>query len=352
MPSLSLRSKLLLLICAPLLGYIVSLWGCLEFWIVPKAIEKLAKNRADTVSKSVDNYIQVYLGKYEDILEANKNAIANQDLSGFLRELESSDNNQDSYAKIFIIDGCGGIIASSDKDKPLIREDNIQGKSVNNNKKCNQSLVNIKDSAQNLIKEKDKTQKITIENIINNTDFKTIETLKTKSFVVQVTPLNYHDQQKWLTIVAVPKESIGEKIRPWIILAKILCILLAIVVGMIFWFFVARPIISSIKSLTKATEEIENKDYQLPSLKDASHQGDELGWLVKKFQQMAIKISDREQNMEQKLEQQQLELKREPSIKQELEQLKQETNIQKKAERVMQIIERHELQQLINNKQE
>ena len=305
MPSFNIRAKLLLLICAPLLFYIFSLWGCLEFWIIPKAIEKLAEDRADTVSESVENYIQAYLGNPEEILEANKNAIALSPISKFLGELESSNNNQNQifYAKIFIIDSCGGIIATSNKDEPLPRQDNSQIKSKNNNKKCNEELTNIEESKQNLIKEILENLQFSKQKKIEPTD------IKTENIVGQVTRLNYSPQQKWLTIVAISRESIGKEITPRIVLVKFLCILLAIVVGIIFWVFVARPIINSIKSLT-----------------------------------------NREQNMEQKLEQQQLELKSNPSIKQELEQLKQETDIHKKAERVMQIIERHELQQLINKK--
>ncbi len=346
MPSFNLRSKLLLLVCAPLLVYIFSLWGCLEFWIVPRAIEKLAEDRANTVSKSVDKYIQAYFDQPEYILQANKNAIDLFPISKFLGELESSNNNQNQifYAKIFIIDSCGGIIATSNKYKPQPRQDNSQIISENNNIKCDRELSNIKYSEQYLIKEIVENQQFLLQRKNQATE------IKTENIVGKVIRLNYSPQQNWLAIIAIPRESIGKEITPWIVVAKFLCILLAIIVGIIFWFFVACPIINSIKSLTKATEEIEKKDYELPSLKDANDQGDELGGLVQKFQQMAREISDREQIMEQKLEQQQLERKSDLSIKQELEQLKQETDIQKKAERVIQIIESQELQQLINNK--
>ena len=347
MPSFNLRSKLLLLVCAPLLVYIFSLWGCLEFWIVPRAIEKLAEDRANTVSKSVDKYIQAYFDQPEYILQANKNAIAIFPISKFLGELERSNNNQNQifYAKIFIIDSCGGIIATSNKDNHLLRQDNSQINSGNNNQKCNEKLKNIEYSEQYLIKEIVENQQFSLQKKNQPTE------IKTENIVGKVIRLNYSPQQNWLAIIAIPRELIGKEITPWIVVAKFLCILLAIIVGIIFWFFVARPIINSIKSLTKATEEIEKKDYELPSLKDANDQGDELGGLVQKFQQMAREISDREQIMEQNLEQQQLEQKREPSIKQELEQLKQETDVYKKAEQVIQIIERHEFQQLINKKQ-
>ena len=332
MSSLSLRSKFLSLVYAPLLFYIVSLWGCLEFWIVPKVIEKLAEDRVDTVSESVDNYIQAYFGKPEEILQANKNAIDLSPISKFIRELESSNNNQNQndYAKVFIIDSCGGIIAPY----------NIQLYFVDNNQECNQGLKNIKDREQDLIQERDKTQEKSLQNIIENINITNSKTLQTRNFISKVTTLNYLPQQKWLMIVAIPRGSIRQEITPWITLAKILCILLAIVVGIIFWLFVVRPIINSIESLTKATEEIEEKNYELPSLKDANDRGDELA------------LSDHEQIVKLNLEQQQLEPPRELSVKQGLEQVKQETDIHKKAELVMQIIEKHELQQLMNTNKE
>ena len=150
MSSLSLRSKFISLVYGPLLFYIIALWGCFEFWIVPKVIEKLAEDRVDTVSESVDNYIQAYFGKPEEILQANKNAIDLSPISKFIRELESSNNNQNQndYAKVFIIDSCGGIIAPQDSQLYF----------VDNNQECNQELQNIKDREQDLIQERDKNQ--------------------------------------------------------------------------------------------------------------------------------------------------------------------------------------------------
>ena len=330
MSSLPLRSKFLSLIYAPLLFYIVALWGCLEFWIVPKVVEKLAEYRVDTVSESLDNYIQAYSGKPEEILQANKNAIAIAPISKFIRKLESYDNNknQNDYAKVFILDSCGGIIAPQDSQLYF----------VDNNQECNQRLDNIKDREQDLIQEIDKNLKKSLQNIIKNINTPNSETLQTRNFISKVTPLNYPPQQKWLMIVAISRGSIRQEITPWITLAKILCILPAIIVGIIFWLLGVRPIIYSIKSLTEVTEEIDKKNYELSSLKDANDRGDELA------------LSDIEQSMEQNLEQQQLEPPREPSIKQGWEQVKQETDIHKKVELVMQIIEKHELQQLINTK--
>lgn len=183
MYSLKIRSKSMLFICVSLLFYIVSLWECLEFWVVPKAIQKLGQDRAYKVSENVnDNYIKLYFENPNEILQANKNGIDLYPLSEYLEEVK----------------------------------------------------------------------------IYNN-----------------------HYPKKQIIL--------------WNIIAKFLWILLVIVVAIIiFWFFVARQ--------------------------------------------------------SQNLEEQQPKQKRSLSIKQDLQQLKQETNIQKKAERVIQIIERHEFQQLINKK--
>lgn len=474
----------------------VALGVCLEFWIVPKAIEKLAGDRADKVSKSVDNYIQKYFGKPEEILRANKNAIDYQDLkleqenqeplkrylwrqvkltdsvsyvhlsnkskyfmgvedlnnktilrikesqdtsitcytfdrqgnvtankalcneslsldptsrtwfqdaikqegkpvwssiyqfvsqeqdqqrygitvaaaikkdwvlafdfplsplNRFLSKLERSNNNQNLYAKILlsIIDSCEKIIVTSNEE--IIVTSNKDENQPNKNKKCNQGLINIKGSEQNLIQETNQAQKSFLQSIIGDIDIETITkitNITTKNFIVKVTPLNYPPQQKWSMIVAIPRESVKKEIMPQIVKAKLLCILLAIIVGIIFWLFLVRPIINSIQSLLEATEAIEKKNYELPSLKDANDRGDELALLVKKFQQMAMKICDREQIMEQKLEQQRLEPPGESSIKQGWEQVKQELDIHEKAELVMQIIDKHESQQLINIKKD
>ena len=344
MASLSLRAKFLSLIYAPLLFFIVSLWGCLEFWIVPKVSGKLARDRVDSVSESVDSYIQAYFGNFEEILQANQNAIDISPISEFISKLERANNNQNQhdYAKVFIIDSCGGIIAPTRNWLYL----------VDNNQECKPELINIKTSEPELIQERDKNHKKSLQNIIENINITNSKTLHTRNFISKVTTLKYPRQHNWLMIVAIPREAIRQEITPWITVAEILCILLAIIVGIIFWFFVVLPIINSIKSLREATRELEEKNYQLPSLKDRNDRDDELELLVKKFQQMARTISDREQIMSQQLEQPLLQPQKESNIKQGLEQLKQATDIHEKAELVMQIIEQHEWQQLINTNQD
>jgi nitrate/nitrite-specific signal transduction histidine kinase len=123
---------------------------------------------------------------------------------------------------------------------------------------------------------------------------------------IQVTSLAEAIDLDWLIILVIPEADFMEKVYDNAQMTMLLSLAAlggALVVGLI----TSRWIVKPIALLNQAAHEMEKGKFQPKTLVGVLKRDDELGQLARVFQEMAVKIYNREQGMKKKMEQLRLE---------------------------------------------
>ena len=123
---------------------------------------------------------------------------------------------------------------------------------------------------------------------------------------IQITSLEKKVDLDWLIIMVIPQSDFMEEIHANIRLTMGLG-LAALVVAVVVGLMTSRWIVKPISLLNTAANEIQGEKFQPETLLGVLKREDELGQLARVFQEMAVKIYNREQGMKKQMDKLRLE---------------------------------------------
>jgi HAMP domain-containing protein len=207
-------------------------------------------------------------------------------ISDFLKGLESS-----SGAKAFIIDGSGKMVGNS-VNEPLSTEDGEQILATRSSDPMIQAAATKLLSNDQILRSPSTQEPFSLE-------------IDGDRLFVQVSTLQEIDLD-WLIILMIPEASFMDDIYANARMTLILGFAAlggAVAVSLI----TSRWIIRPISLLGKAAQEIQGEDFHPETLVPVIKRDDELGQLARVFQEMAVKIYNREKGMKKQMEQLRIE---------------------------------------------
>lgn len=211
-------------------------------------------------------------------------------ISDFLSGLEPTENG-----KAFIIDGSGKLVGTSIGEKLYMSTDegNQQIDATQSSSPMIRAIAQKLFADYQILQGQPKKQPFSVE-IDGDRQY------------IQVTSLAQELELDWLIIVVIPESYFMEKIHENVKITMLLS-LAALAGAVIICLLTSLWIVKPIALLNTVAHEIQGEQFKPETLVGVMKRQDELGQLARVFQEMALKIYNREQGMKKQMDELRLE---------------------------------------------